>query len=390
MRWNPVTFRVMRTIFLIALALGVGAENSAWGSSPGSDSLDQVLERFFKESPPELFKYGGLAMYGEEKAVFGPERIGKENDLLELVQGSELMQHPTNNVWALCHDVLIHSPAKGQQFLTTLNEAVAGRDTLDQLFTELLFAGEFGEALAVGNLRSDDPEMVRTWSSYLSKNAIRTSSVPAIEEELTATKDTLVQQMLLSALMYISEPRSLDLVGRMMDTATNEGVQAKAIFVYTELAGYDGLAPLREVRTLGSRSEGERNEGVEWLKKETGPKNRFGTEVTSDIDFIMRFGDIRSPAMVWLEKEGLLDERKAKKGVQLSVEKKNELLDLLIRSKGFGLEAVKGSLFRSLEAGDVEKLLELRTACFYSPNDQTRGRVNTIGIMIRYLRKTTT
>ena len=105
------------------------------------------------------------------------------------------------------------------------------------------------------------------------------------------------------------------------------------------------------------------------------------------IDFIKRFGDIKSPAMIWLDKEGLLNEEKAQKPTILSKEKKDKLLDLLIESKGFGLEAVKAQLFMSIEKSDIDKLLTLRKVCFYSENDFTTGRVNTIGIFIRYLRK---
>ena len=67
---------------------------------------------------------------------------------------------------------------------------------------------------------------------------------------------------------------------------------------------------------------------------------------------------------------------------------KNELMNLLIESKGFGLEAVKGQLFISLEQSDMPALMELRKSCVYSPNTFSFGRLSTVGSFIRYLRKT--
>ena len=97
---------------------------------------------------------------------------------------------------------------------------------------------------------------------------------------------------------------------------------------------------------------------------------------------------MRSPAMVWLEKEGLLDTAKALHPIPLTPSKKNELMNLLIESKGFGLEAVKGQLFISLEQSDMPALMELRKSCVYSPNTFSFGRLSTVGSFIRYLRKT--
>lgn len=74
--------------------------------------------------------------------------------------------------------------------------------------------------------------------------------------------------------------------------------------------------------------------------------------------------------------------------IPLPKEKKDRLIDLLIESKGFGLEAAKAQLFLSIESSDMAKLLALRKACIYFPNEFTNGRLKTVGIFIRYLRKT--
>lgn len=186
--------------------------------------------------------------------------------------------------------------------------------------------------------------------------------------------------------MYISNPKSIEIIKQIIETAKNDEVQTKAIFAYAELAGYDGIKYLESVKTIGEKSKEEKKSSIDWLKKETSPKNKFGTEVTNDIDFIKRFGDIKSPAIIWMDKEGLLNEKKAKKPTPLTKDKKDKLLDLLIESKGFGLEAVKGQLFLSIEPTDIDKLLTLRQMCVYSPNNFTKGRLNTIEILVRYLR----
>lgn len=255
------------------------------------------------------------------------------------------------------------------------------------LYSEMIFCGEFGEQLALDNLESTNIEWSKTWAGYLSSFAIYESSIPRIEKVLQMTKEIEIKQDLISALMYISSMKSVDLIKQIIETTEIDEVQTKAIFAYAEIAGYDGIKYLGSVKTVGENSKEEKKSSIDWLKKETSSKNKFGTEVGNDIDFIERFGDIKSPAMVWLDKEGLLNEKKAKKPTPLTQTQKDKLLDLLIDSKAFGLEAAKGQLFLSIEQSDIERLLTLRQMCMYSPNDFTKGRLKTIGIFVRYLRK---
>ena len=64
-----------------------------------------------------------------------------------------------------------------------------------------------------------------------------------------------------------------------------------------------------------------------------------------------------------------------------------ELLELLLDSKGFGLEAIKGSLFKSLDAKDAAMLLRIRAAGMSSPNHFAQARMMTLSIMIRQVRQ---
>lgn len=187
--------------------------------------------------------------------------------------------------------------------------------------------------------------------------------------------------------MNIGSPESIDFVKKIIESTQNDLIQAKAIFVYVELSGFYGIQYLKKVRYVGEKSESEKKEGIAWLKRETSSKNINGTEVLNDLDFVFRFGDIHSPAMIWLNHKGLLKDKALKKPKSLSTTDKDHLLDLLIESKCFGLEAIKGSLYLSVDKEDLNKLLKLRTLNFYSPNRFTKGRNKTLGILIRFLKK---
>jgi hypothetical protein len=356
-------------------------------SSTTVESLDKDITTHFEKYRPELFRYSGLTIYGETKTTFEKEQIERELQLFNLVRNSDLISKPTKNVFALCHNIIIHSPDYGKEFLKLLNKPTTDKQIISLLYSEIMFTGEYGEQLALDNLESDNKSWSETWSTYLSLLAIYESSIPRIEKVLSETNDVELKKDLIGALMYISSPKSTETVKQIIETTTDDQVQAKAIFAFVELTGYDGINYLQNIKTKGEKSQEEKKGSTDWLKKDTSPKNKFGTEVNNDIDFIMRFGDIKSPAILWLDKEGLLNEKKAKKPTALTKDKKDKLIDLLIESKGFGLEAAKGQLFLSIEPTDINKLLTLRQMCLYSPNDMTQGRLKTIGIFIRSLRK---
>lgn len=356
-------------------------------SSTTAESLDKDITTHFEKYEPELFRYSGLTVYGEIKTIFEKDQVDKELLLFNQIKNSGLIGKPTENVFALCHNVIIHSPDEGKEFLKLLNRPTNDKQIISLLYSEIMFAGEYGEQLALDNLESENESWSRTWSNYLSSKAIYQSSIPRIEMVLTETNDLELKEDLIGALMYISNPQSKEIVKQIIETTPSDQVQAKAIFAFVELSGYDGISYLQSIKTKGEKSKLEKKGSIDWLKKETNSKNKFGTEVSNDIDFIMRFGDIKSPAILWLDKEGLLNEESAKKPKPLAKEKKDKLIDLLIESKGFGLEAAKGQLFLSIEPTDLNRLLTLRQMCLYSPNDMTQGRLKTIGIFIRSLRK---
>ncbi|HYV94853.1 MAG TPA: hypothetical protein VE978_23970 [Chitinophagales bacterium] len=371
--------------FIITVAI---VTNSFAQAAISADSLDKKLSAYFDEYTPELFRYSGLTFYGEARINFSQDQISKEIQLLNEVKKSDLLNKPTPNVFALCHNIIIHSPSDGKEFLKLLDKPTTDEYIIGLLYSEMIFTGEFGEQLALDNLESTDLTWSKTWANYLSEHAIYESSLPRIEKMLQRTNDNEIKQDLIGALMYISNPKSLEVVKPIIETTKSDEVQSKAIFAFAELAGYEGIQYLESIKTVGANSKEEKKSSEDWLKKETSSKNKFGTELTNDISFIERFGDIKSPAIIWLDKEGLLDEKNANKPTAFTKENKNKFIDLLIESKGFGLEAAKAQLFLSIEYSDIEKLLTLRQMCVYSPNNFTKGRLNTIGIYVRYLRKT--
>ena len=376
----------MKKIFTF-LAIITATKIFAQSAIP-ADSLDNKIATHFDKFKPELFRYSGLTFYGESKTTFDKSQVSKELELYSEVKKSDLIAKPTKTVFALCHNLLIHSPEKGKEFLNLLNKPIKDKETIGNLFTELIFTGEYGEQIALDNLESNNTEWSNTWAGYLSSFAVYESSIPRIDKMLQQSNDTEIKQDLIDALMYISNPKSMEIVKQIIESTTNDEVQTKAIFAITELSGNEGIKYLESIKTVGKKSKEEKKSSIDWLKKETSSKNKYGVEVSNDIGFIERFGDIKSPAIIWLEKEGLLDVKKAQKPTPLPKEKKDQLFDLLIESKAFGLEAAKGQLFLSIEQADIDKLLTLRQMCYYSPNNFTKGRMNTTGIFIRYLRRT--
>jgi hypothetical protein len=64
------------------------------------------------------------------------------------------------------------------------------------------------------------------------------------------------------------------------------------------------------------------------------------------------------------------------------------LFDALIDAKAFGLEAVKGSLFNSVDKNDLASLLRLRAVGWYSPNPLSERHLKTSNLLIRHVRRT--
>lgn len=373
---------------LIALLLIISACTSLGQNAPSLDPLEKKIIQHFSQYMPESKRYTGVATYVDKKVIFEKEQIDKELQLAEEVKKSPLLENPTAEVFDLCHNLLVHSPEKGKEFFTLLNHPNNNKETLMPFYMNAIFTGEFGEQLALKNLTSDNADWRNNWSIYLGSFAIYPSSIPVIEKMLEQTTVPEIQQDLIGALTFISDPKSIVTIKKVIETTKNDETQAKAILAYTELTGYDGITYLEKVETIGDLSKEEKDSGLNWLKKETSAANKFGLLLTNDLDFIDRFRDSKAPSIVWMQKERLLDTINTNHPKVLSTNKKNALLDVLIESKGFGIEAVKAQLLMSLNQADIPRLLALRQACVYSPNGNSFARLKTVGLCIRNIRKT--
>lgn len=371
-------------LFLLSIAvLKVNAQTKI-----NTDSLEKEITLHFKIHPPEAERYSNLTKFGDANVSFGKEQITKELQLAEAVKKSGLIDQPTMDVLDLCHNISIHSPEKGKELLTLLNQPLKDPQLIVPFFMQIVFTGEFGEQLMLKNLNSANVEWQKECAGYLASFATYESSVPLIEKKIKTTDDLEIQQDLIGALTFISSKKSIPIIKKMIESTKDDETQSKAIFAYTELVGFDGLSYLEKIKTIGEQSAHEQKVSIDWIKKETNTQNKYAMHVESDVNFITRFADVGSPVMIWLKKEGLLDTSKALHPVPFTVDQKKEVLKLLIESKGVGLEAAKGQLFLSLQPSDIPALMELRKSCVYSPNTFSFGRLSTVGAFIRYLRKT--
>lgn len=377
----------MRKIMMF-LIVALTATNLFAQNELTADSLDSKIKSHFDEYRSELFRYSGLTYYGESITEFSKKQIEIELNLFDEVRKNDLINTPTNAVFALCHNILIHTPEEGKAFLKLLNKPTTNENIINFLWVEIIFAGELGEQLVLNNVESNNTEWSNIWAEYLSRNAIYESSIPRIERIYHQTDNVEIKANMISALTYISNPQTIDFIKQIIETTQNDELQEAAIFACVELLGYKGMEYIKNIKTVGEKSKKEKTSGIDWLKSGTNSKNNFGVEVENNTDFIERFGDIKSPVVNWITAEGLLKKKNINKPTFLEKKKKDELLDLLIESKGFGLEMIKAQLFLSLEQSDIDKLLKLRQMCVYSYNNFTKGRLNTIGIYVRHLRKT--
>jgi len=107
------------------------------------ESLGNDITTHFEKYQPELFRYKGLTIYGETKTSSGKDQIEKELQLFRQIRNSDLVRRPTKNVFALCHNIIIHSPDDGKEFLKLLNRPTNDNQIIILLYSEIMFSGEY-------------------------------------------------------------------------------------------------------------------------------------------------------------------------------------------------------------------------------------------------------
>jgi hypothetical protein len=380
---------VLRSFVAASMLLAAGRTGLAQERKP-ADILEAIKDHF-KSVTPEFRRYSGATTYGEtlSRTAISKEALAREKALFKEAAAAGLLKSLPAEVVDLGHNLIVHDPATGKAYLKALHESAdfGNREVVRAIYSATLASGELGEQMAVAELASKNKDRRLFWARYLQQHALYLSSLEPIQKHIARESEPAVKMSLIWALAELGSPKSLVTVKDLIEHATDDGVQAAAIFTYAELAGFDGIAYVEKIKTLGEKSAAEQRGSLQWLKEETRPLAKHGRDIGNDLDFVARFGDLRaSPVIGWLNKERLLEDAALKDPPKLAADKKKKLLDLLIDSKGFGLEAVKGSLSRSLSKEDEPALLKIRAAGLYSPNELSLARLKTLGIMIRQLR----
>jgi hypothetical protein len=343
---------------------------------------------------PELARYRETTFYGETKqsAALDAEALRGERDLWRRAEAAGLLATMPREVCVLGHNLVVHDSevATGAAYLKALHAAaIAGNEQLrGDLYCATMAAGELGEKMVVDELAHDDADRRLFWARFLADGALYSGSAAPIEKRLASETDTRVQAALVRALASIGLPSSSAAVRALIEGTKVDEVQAAALWAYVELAGFDAIGYLDQLKPIGDKSRAECQQGEKWLRTETSAKSRHGREVGSDAEFVERFGDLlRCPTIAWLAGEKLLDEKVVETPSQLDAARKRTLLERLVDSRGFGLEAVKGSLFVSLAKQDEAELLRIRAAGFHAPNELSQGRALTLQLMVRHIRQ---
>jgi hypothetical protein len=390
MRPNRVAAGMLRSFMAASLLLVAAREGLA--DELTDKNVLAAIKNHFKTVTPEFRRYEHLSLYGDtiSGATLTKQEMERERALFQAAASAGLLKTLPPEVLDLGHNLIIHDPIAGAEYLKALHESadLTKREMVPAIYASTLAAGELGEELAVAELASDNKDRRLFWARYLQQYALYLSSAEPIHKHLARESETAVKTALINSLAAIGSPKSVAVLKDLIERTADDEVQAAAIYSYVELVGFDGIAYVEAIKTVGEKSEAERRKGLQWLKQETRLDAKHGREVYNDTEFVSRFADLHaSPVIRWLNKEHLLEKAVLKENPKLSMEKMKELLELIVDSKGFGLEAVKGSLFRSLSKEDEALLLKIRCVGFYSLIAQSVARQKTVGILVRQLRQ---
>lgn len=372
------------------------------GQEGDAAAVQKRIAEHFKTVVPELSRYGGATLYGETLSATRPDEaaLRTEQELFRAAMATTAASALPVELLQLGHNLVVFEPTLAapagterpmtKSYLRALLAAAPrGSDQhRSALFLATVAAGELGEQEMIANLAAEAVETRMLVAQFLSQVAIYASSAAAIEKRIPSEPDSKVQAMLVRSLAMIGLPSSGKLVRELAASAKQDEVQAAAIFAVVEIEGFPAIEFLAGLQPAGAAAKQAQDEGLQYLRAETNATNKHGREVGNDGDFVARFADLRScPTIVWLGEIGRLDEAAVTTSERFGAEQKQKLLELLVDSKGFGLEAIKGSLFASLDAKDEAALLRIRAAGMASPNRLAQARMRTLGIMLRYVRQ---
>src|SRR5207245_10895119 len=150
--------------------------------------------------------------------------------------------------------------------LKALHESAdfGNKEVVRAIYSATLASAELGEQMAVAELASKNKDRRLFWARYLQQHALYFSSVEPIQKHIASESEPPVNMSLVWALAGLGSPKSLVTVKDLIEHATDDEVQAAAIFTYAELAGFDGIAHVEKIKTLGEKSAAERRGSLQW------------------------------------------------------------------------------------------------------------------------------
>lgn len=388
---NPVS--LLPACLWIALAAAPRAQNHDGAPDDGLAKLgiDAEAAALFAKVEPEFLRYQKLAIYGNTLASTQPakELVDAEVELYQKRKAAGKLQKPDRTDAVLCFNLLLQRPAIGREYLTAIVAGTTpGQDPLvdNAIHLGATAAEQWGERFAVAGLAGKDVAWRRFWAAWLSRGAIEDATAPALRSAVAAESDAETRASLYRALGTLVDAKAVPVIEAGLAKEREPKVRAAMVFAVVEIRGRDALPWLARLEDPSDEVKAEIKDGGDYLRDGTTDANKHGFEIGNDREFAQRFGDLHTPAIDWLQKEGLLADDAIDGTIQLDEKRKAALFQALEQSLGFGLEAVKGSLFASLTKEDLPQLRRLRALSVYSPNALTPGRCNTLLIMIRSLR----
>lgn len=376
----------MKTIhFAFGMILGIPSLFSQ-GVVPLAN--DQEIKVHFNKRVPQLFRYGGLAKYGDSIAQNIPSEslISEQVELANRLMGSALIEKPTDLVFALCHDLVINKPSEGIKLLTALSKIPYPSEHEKLLCVCFLAAGSSGESILVDMLTSNDSKWAQFSANLLESYALDDETAQKVAALLKLSTNNQLKCTYMKILTQIGYSNAHSTIESIAITTTDDGTQAFALFSITELLGHDAIPFLGTIKAVGPKSSKELSNSISWLKNDTSRSNPHGLEVTNDTDFINRFSDLPTPSLDWLKLRGLLKASRISRPTRLGPEETGQLLNVLIQSKCFGLEVCKAELLLSLTPVHKNALRQLAAVNWYSPYQATSRRSNSLSILMRSIR----
>lgn len=387
---------------LLAGLVGIALTGGLLAQDDAAAAVQKRIGDHFEKVVAELTRYSELVLYGETLSATRPtdKQLREEQELFTAAMATSAARTLPTELHQLGHNLVVFEPTlpapagterpMTKAYLRALLAAgSAGSEAIQSaLFLGTVAAGELGEQEMVANLGAESEATRNLVAYYLSQLAIYPSSAAPIEKRIAVETNTEIRAMLVQSLAMIGMPSSAKVVRNLAANAKEDEVQAAAVFACVELEGFPAIEFLAGLSPKGEAAKHALEDGLGYLRAETNAKDLHGREVGNDGEFVQRFGDLRScPTIAWLGDIGRLEEAAVTKSEPLSAEHKKKLLELLVDSKGFGLEAIKGALFASLAKEDEAMLLRIRAANMASPNRLMQGRVRTLGIMLRQVRQ---